>query len=605
MAPATAKPCLALVLLLAGLALGAHALEELPSQARQRLNAALAAAAKNGPPLSGCGTRPLVIVYGTNPPTDLGPLIEDQPPLPRLPPVRTGADVELHQASASASSCLNQTRRIRGTLVIIDDGGLGPSLPLLSNLQQVGESLIVYGTGGPAASLTSLEGLGALESVGNLALARLPRLATVAGLEGLRAINSLALWRLPELQTLDAMGPVTMVQERVWIENAPKLLSLGRLPPLPPLPPSAPLGETAPKVTRAQGPAPTAGAGAGADGATGLSALRSVGLDLYIQNTDLPSLELPYLATLGGEIALVNNKRLASTQGLRSLASVSAVALIGNALLADVDGFARLTELKGDLSLVRNGAIQSVNGFSGLQKVGLSVDVSSNPALRSLDGLRALQGVGQLLNVAFNPSLEALRGLGGLRSVGADLIVRNNPKMKELSDLGASLQVVGAGPSGGALIVEGNEALASLAPLASPPLQVVRGAVRVREGNGFASSAALSTPAPGGGGGIDASVRALEALSQPNFTFGPGAATGGATGGATMVPATATPPPTTPEPAAAVARPAGPLAALPPARAVTAVDPAPRAAVAPMTPVPAAPAAPMASAAAPFVNTLG
>jgi hypothetical protein len=597
------------LLLLLVLAPVVHAiLEELPSDARARANAALAAA-KNAPPSSssGCGTRPLVIVYGSRPPTDLGPLIEDQPPLPRLPPIATGADVELHQASSS--SCLSSVKRIRGTLLIFDDGGLGDSSlgQVLSNLQQVAESLIVYGTG--SSSLTSLSGLGSLESVGNLALARLPKLSSVAGLERLRTVNGgFVVWRTPELQSLDAMGPIQVVQERVWIENAPKLLSLGRLPPLPPPPPSPPLGAALPTTTARI----TRASENGGDGAaTGLSALRSVGLDLHIENCDVPSLELPFLASTGGEIALLNNRRLASTQGLRALTSTLGVALIGNALLADVDGFSRLTELKGDLSVVNNAAIQTLNGFANLRGIGMSVDVSSNPALRSLDGMRALQGVGQMLNIGFNPSLEALRGFGALRSVGADLIVRQNEKLKELTDLGASLQIVGAGPAGGALIVEDNEALTSLAPLGSPPLQVVRGEVRVRAGNGFGAGGPNAGVGAGGGGG-DSGAAALEALAQPNFAFYSPAPAGGTT--TAMVPAAPTTTPTT------TAMPVAPQTPVPASRVATAVPApgggaalttttttaTPRAVVAP-TPMAAGPGAAPAAPAGPsaFVNTLG
>lgn len=637
-------PLLALALVL--FITAGHGLEELPADAEAGLAASLrnAKSNNNANANGACGTRPLVIVYGANPPTDLAALVEDQPPLPRLPPIASGADIELHQAAAQGS-CLSSVRRIRGTLLVLDDGALPSSLSLLSSLQHVGESLIVYGVNSNAA-LTSLSGLGALESTGHLAIARLPRLASLGGLEKLRAVNGgLALWRLPELQTLDAMGPIQVVQERVWIENTPKLLSLGRLPQLPP---ATPAQVSVARITRQDGGG--GGGDASSSSVSGLSALRSIGLDLHIENTDLPSLELPSLATVGGEIALLNNKRLASTQGLRALASAFGVALINNALLADVDGFARVTELKGDLSLVRNAAIQSVNGFSAVRSIGLSLDVSSNPALRSLDGFGGLAAVGQLLNVAFNPSLEALRGFGALRTVGSDLIVRNNTQLRELTDLGASLQAVGTGRAGGALVVEGNAALASLAPLAAPPLQVVRGEVRVRAGNGFSSAASEKSSSTN-----DAAVRAIEALAQPDFAFYPpqqqqqqGAAAAGAAAGGVGAGAAAAVPPAgaaaLPAPAAATTTVAAAPARLPsqqapvgttmlptatqppvptttaPPRAAAAPDataapaaaaPASMAAAAATTPPPAAAAAPAAPTAPPapepdsnFVNTL-
>ena len=523
--------CLLLALMLmTGLA--AARLEELPAEIEGKMKAALAAAAAaTGGGAGGCGTAALVIVSPTGP-SDLTQVLESQPPLPRLPPVERASDVELLRPDAT---CLSSLKRVRGSLLLLSlpDGALNS----LSSLETVGEALIIFG-----GTLTSLSGLDSLKTVGHLAIAEAPALANVQGLSALRAVNGgFTLWRLPELQSLDFLGPLETVFERVWIQDTPKLLSLGRVPQLPQLPPV----QLPPQITKQQQQTTTP--------ATGLTALRQVGLDLHIDNTDLPSLDLPFLTSVKGEIALFNNRRLATTQNVRALTSAFGLALYNNDLLADVDGFRRLTELKGDLSLVRNRALQSVNGFKSLVSVGLTVDVSSNPTLRSLDGFAALTTVGQMLNVAFNPSLEALRGFGALRSVGGDLIVRNNTQMRELTDLGAVLESVGANPAGGSLIVEDNPALVSLAPLASPPLRLVRGAVRVRKGNG------------GEGVGGPAAT-ALEALAQPNFTFFPAEA-----GAAAAAPAAVPPPPAVaPAPVAppAVATPA------PPARALPATTPA-------------------------------
>ena len=121
-------PLLALCVLLAISAPRlAAAIEALPAEVSARDNAALQAALKKKTAATGCGTSPLVIVYGSTPPSSLAPLVEDQPPLPRLPPLGSSADVELHSATDGSSSCLSGVKRIRGTLLILDDGSLGPS----------------------------------------------------------------------------------------------------------------------------------------------------------------------------------------------------------------------------------------------------------------------------------------------------------------------------------------------------------------------------------------------------------------------------------------------------------------------------------------------
>jgi hypothetical protein len=573
---------------LAGLASAAVGRERLPSDVANRAAAALAAA-RAAPPSERCGAAPLVIVYGSpTPPQDLAAILESQPPLPRLPPIATAADVELHAVGAAA--CLRSLRRIRGVLLLLDlqEGALAASLP---NLEAVGEALIVHGQG---STITSLAGLDKLTSVGHLALAELPRLATVQGLSSLRAVNGgFTLYRLPELQTLDAMGPIETVFERVWLQSTPKLLSLGLSAALPPPLPVQAAPPQNPPITKQQ------------QQISGLTALRSIGLDLHLDDTDLPSLELPFLTTVNGEVALFNNRRLASTQGMRALTSASGVALFNNDLLADVDGFARLTELKGDLSLVRNPVIQSVNGFKRLVTVGLTVDVSSNPTLRSLDGFSGLSQVGQMLNLAFNPSLEALRGFGGLRSVGGDLIVRNNTQLRELGDLGAALEAVGASAAGGSLIIEDNPALASVAPLGAPPLRLVRGAVRVRKGNGLVGGGAVDV---GVGAAGESSLAALEALAQPSFAFpapapsAPGALQVGPGAQAAMVPTR----PTTPAAPAAGAVPAATTPTTTPTPmggAVAAATP-PAAVPSPVAAIPLQPAAPVDPSSARFLNNL-
>jgi hypothetical protein len=85
------------------------------------------------------------------------------------------------------------------------------------------------------------------------------------------------------------------------------------------------------------------------------------------------------------------------------------VAVASNPLLADLDGLARLTQVKGDLLVDGLPSLASLAPLAGIKSVGLNLVVTDNAQLQDLAGLEGLETVGLLLNVAYNPQLQSLK----------------------------------------------------------------------------------------------------------------------------------------------------------------------------------------------------
>ncbi|KIY96320.1 hypothetical protein MNEG_11641 [Monoraphidium neglectum] len=368
-------------------------------------------------------TKSLVIAYGATPPTNIRPLLDQSPPLPKLD-VTSAKQVEL-ASLIDAASCIRTAPRVTGALVIWDDGTI-PDLSALGNLKTVSGPLVLFGVNGNS-SIASLAGLEKLESVGGFTLAHMNKIKDLTGLGRLTDVaEDLVIWDNDGLQSLRGIGPFTQLFSRLWIDTNPLLTDL-----------------------------------------TGLDSLAALDYDLVIrENPLLRTLDglgalQARTRTVGGEVSLVNNFELVSTAGLKALRSVGiSLAVMGHPKLEDLDGFSRIAAIPGDL-VIYETSLESLGALSNIRSVGLNCVVGVNPDLESLEGLGNLTSVGAQLSISFNNNITSLKGLGNLQRVGYDLLIRSNAALQTLADLPRSLQSVGAALTGD-LVITNNPALDSL-----------------------------------------------------------------------------------------------------------------------------------------------
>jgi hypothetical protein len=139
-----------------------------------------------------------------------------------------------------------------------------------------------------------------------------------------------------------------------------------------------------------------------------LSGCTHVRGDLSIEMHDVVSLRaLDSLWSVDGTLGIHGSRKLESLRGLERLHRVGHLAIVDNALLAQLHGV---------------GALQSAGGVSVIQ----------NPRLRDLRGLERLERLEGLVLVA--NGLVSLRGLDRLESIG-DLVISDHARLIDVSAL--------------------------------------------------------------------------------------------------------------------------------------------------------------------------
>jgi len=140
---------------------------------------------------------------------------------------------------------------------------------------------------------------------------------------------------------------------------------------------------------------------AGLNGYTAVTGSLSV-LDATV--ADLHGLEC--LASIGGDLRIIDNASLADLTGLKTLTSVGGnLRVEGNTALVSLSGLQGLTSVAGDLMVVDNDALTSLRGLHGLIEVGGSLRIEDNAELRSLLFLQELTTLGADLSLTNNPHL--------------------------------------------------------------------------------------------------------------------------------------------------------------------------------------------------------
>jgi len=158
------------------------------------------------------------------------------------------------------------------------------------------------------------------------------------------------------------------------------------------------------------------------------------------ENPELTNvLGLKYLTTIGGELTLDNNPKLAAAD------------------------FLELTNITGALTIKNNG-VTSVK-LSALKTVA-SIEVTQNPQLAMFSGLAAQNILGTVTFKA-NPKLLSIGTMSSLTLLGGNLIIDDNDLLADLNGLTSSLQRIV-----GSVTVSNNQTLSNLGLLSHLPLGI-------------------------------------------------------------------------------------------------------------------------------------
>lgn len=270
-------------------------------------------------------------------------------------------------------------------------------------------------------SLTSLEGLGALQSVGEAS----------QGTGGLEIVNNLALITLEGFNSLNSVYGLR-------IDGNESLTSL--------------------------------------EGLESLSFIPQYGGISIVSNPSLVALSGLDSLTYSFNLHIENNDALESLAGLEELTTVGGsveqgggLTISGNAALVSLEGIENLTAIGGGnfggLVLSENDALLSLAALGGLDYIGGNLVIDNNDALASLTGLEGVESLGGDLRVENNDVLKSLAGLEGIVSVGpapengaGNLTISNNDSLESLEGLG-NIALVRGDPIGTSLNVVNNDVL--------------------------------------------------------------------------------------------------------------------------------------------------
>lgn len=315
-----------------------------------------------------------------------------------------------NQASMEA---LQRYDGLTGTLTIAGDSLLTElDLP---NLRYIGGGLSISNN----AALKTLDGLSALTEVGYLTIGSCSELTSITGLAKLAKTHyGLTVASNPKLTSLEGLDGL-VVSGTIDISDNATLVDadhLGRLKQV----------VDGGLTVRDNPVLPTFGQ---------VSSLEAVSENLTIENNaQLTAIgAMPALRRVG-TFEIVNNALLTQVGDLSQVDALDTFSISSNAALTNLDFFAGLTRLSGDLELLDNPALTSLSGLSALSRLGTDGGDSGRFILVNNDALTSLAGLGSLTrtngaSIQENASLASLSALTSLAYIGGNCLVWNNPQL--------------------------------------------------------------------------------------------------------------------------------------------------------------------------------
>ncbi|MDX1529887.1 MAG: T9SS type A sorting domain-containing protein [Rhodothermales bacterium] len=302
------------------------------------------------------------------------------------------------QAEVDAFACAEVT----GTIEV------GPSTDItnldgLSELTAVSGDFIIGHEKLVNTALADIGGLSSLVTVGGeLRIAEAGALTTLDGLSALTSVGDLVIELNPVLESVAALSSLTTVEGELQFDENDVLANVDGLSAL------TSVGTLFIEFSAFEN-------------LDGLSGLTSIGEDLILDNVDaLTGVDgLAALLSVGGDVEIVFNDALANLDGLAALESVGgSFSISENSVLADLDGLAGLATVDAGFSVRENAQLVDLDGLAGLTAVGGNFRVRENEQLANLDGLAALTEISGDLDVTENGQLGDCCGIFGLLDGG-------------------------------------------------------------------------------------------------------------------------------------------------------------------------------------------
>lgn len=245
------------------------------------------------------------------------------------------------------------------------------------------------------SSITNLNGLSNITSVGTLNINNNEALENLSGLENLETVEDLSIDFNPALENIDALSGLNTLGELRILQN-PLLSSIQGLENVTSLNSihlsDLPMLET-------------------------LDGLSSVSghLEHDVEITNLSLLEsllaLSGIESINSNLVLYNLPNLGSLTGLHNLDSVRSSIILGELnQLQDLTGLSNLVK-NSRLQILDNQNLQNLSGLESLQELELSLDIVNCPQLENLDALSNLDFIGANIQIASNAILSSLQGL--------------------------------------------------------------------------------------------------------------------------------------------------------------------------------------------------
>jgi hypothetical protein len=122
--------------------------------------------------------------------------------------------------------------------------------------------------------------------------------------------------------------------------------------------------------------------------------------------------------------------------GINNLKSIGGnLAIYENKSLKNLRGLENLTTIGGCLSIKKNTSLSSLDGLHNLTSIKECLDISENRSLANLTSLQNLNSTGTYLKVQHNESLTSLDGLENVTAIGGYMDVYDNPSLINLNEM--------------------------------------------------------------------------------------------------------------------------------------------------------------------------
>ncbi|WP_271783020.1 hypothetical protein [Aquimarina algiphila] len=167
---------------------------------------------------------------------------------------------------------------------------------------------------------------------------------------------------------------------------------------------------------------------------TGLSNLTTIGTDIRIIGNDLSNLDgLAKLNEIKGNLELTNNFKLSDIHVFANVFSIKELRIKNNNL-TDLSGFSGLKD--AGAIILNNCDIINLNDLSNLTSLTNRLVLYNNKNLENISGISNAIGKNIIqLEIGGNPNLRSLSGLENLEIISSFVSIFNNQKLKNLDAL--------------------------------------------------------------------------------------------------------------------------------------------------------------------------